>query len=381
MRIIALYSTISSLFLLILTGASVVSLVVWVYLALFHGRFWRARDESAPVAEAPVRRVAVIIPARDEAETIGRAVASLARQDYAGDLRIFVVDDHSSDGTADRARSAADGVAVVPAEALPAGWTGKMWAVAQGLKRALAVAPDYVLLTDADIEHAPDNVRSLVARAERDGLDLASFMVRLGNGTLAERALIPAFVFFFFKLYPPARAKGAAGGCMLVRAAALERIGGVERIRGEMIDDCALAREITRSGGRIWLGLTAQTHSLRSYGGFGDIAHMIARTAFTQLGHSAIMLAGTVLGMLLIYVVPPAAALCGIWYGVAAWLIMAALYVPMLRFYGQSLAWAPLLPLVALFYTGATIQSAVRYWTGRGGSWKGRVQDARRPFA
>ena len=367
------------MFLLILTGASIVSLVVWIYLALFHGWFWRALDESAPVGEAPARRVAVVIPARNEAETIARSARSLARQDYAGELRIFVVDDHSTDGTANQARSIS-GVTVVAADALPSGWTGKMWAVSQGLKHALAMAPDYVLLTDADIEHAGDSVRALVSRAERDHLDLASFMVRLRNTTLAERAMIPAFVLFFFKLYPPSRASGAAGGCMLVRASALERIGGVDRIRGEIIDDCALAREIKRSGGRLWLGLTTRTHSLRSYGGFGDIARMISRTAFTQLGHSALMLAGTVAGMLLIYAVPPVAALCGIWFGIAAWLIMAALYAPMLRFYGQSIAWAPLLPLTALCYTGATIQSAVRYWMGRGGSWKGRIQDVRPPL-
>ena len=161
---------------------------------------------------------------------------------------------------------------------------------------------------------------------------------------------------------------------MLVRPAALARIGGVERIRGEIIDDCALAREIKRAGGRLWLGLTARTRSLRSYGGFGEVAHMIARTAFTQLGHSTLLLTGTVLGMVLIYVVPPVAALCGSWWGVAAWAFMTALYVPMLRFYGQSIMWAPALPLVAVFYTGATVLSAVRYWSGRGGAWKGRVQ-------
>lgn len=359
----------------ILTSASVISLAAWIYLALFHGWFWRAVDESAPVRDAPARRVSVVIPARNEADVIGRAVASLARQDYAGSIRTFVVDDHSTDATAERARAAVPDVTVIGAEPLPPGWTGKMWAVSRGLERALADAPDYVLLTDADIEHAPDNVRSLVARAERDQLDLVSFMVRLRNSTFAEQALIPAFVFFFFKLYPPSHGIGAAGGCMLVRASRLERIGGVSRIGGEIIDDCALAREIRRDGGRVWLGLSARTHSLRSYGGFGDIAHMIARTAFTQLGHSTLLLAGTVIGMLLIYVVPPVAAFCGIRWGMIAWLIMAALYVPMLRFYGQSLGWAPALPLVALFYTGATVLSAIRYWTGRGGSWKGRVQD------
>jgi hopene-associated glycosyltransferase HpnB len=354
-----------------------VSLLIWIYLALFHGGFWRVRDEAPPPCAAPPRAIAAVIPARDEAETIGRAVASLAKQDYAGAIRIFVVDDHSTDGTADRAREGSDQAEVIAARPLPAGWTGKMWAVSQGLERALATNPDYVLLTDADIEHAPDNVRSLVARAERDRLDLASFMVRLRNTSFAERAMIPAFVFFFLKLYPPARGVGAAGGCMLVRAAALERIGRVHRIRGEIIDDCALAREIRGSGGRVWLGLTSRTRSLRSYGGFGEIAHMISRTAFTQLRHSTLLLAGTVAGMLVIYVVPPVAACFGLWTGMAAWLLMMLLYAPMLRFYRQTLAWAPVLPLIAMFYTGATIQSAVHYWSGRGGAWKGRVQDAR----
>ena len=350
---------------------------VWAYLLVFRARFWLIRDESEPVGEAPARRVAVVIPARDEAATIGRTVRSLAAQSYAAELAIFVVDDHSADGTGDIAR--AEGARVMEAEPLPPGWTGKMWAVSQGLEHALALNPDFVLLTDADIEHAPDNITSLVARAERDRLDLTSYMVRLENRTPAERFAIPAFVFFFFKLYPPGLGtRGAAGGCMLARASALRRIGGVSRIRGEVIDDCALAREISRSGGRLWLGLTSKTRSLRSYGTFGEIAHMIARTAFTQLNYSALMLAGTVFGMTLIYLAPPAFTMAGSIPGAIAWLLMSVSYAPMLRFYGQSVLWAPLLPAVALFYTGATIQSAVRYWTGRGGHWKGRVQAARR---
>ena len=327
--------------------------------------------------------MAVVIPARDEGESIGRAVRSLRAQDYGGDLRIFVVDDHSTDDTAERAREA--GASVIKSDALSAGWTGKMWAVSQGLDVALAASPDYVLLTDADIEHGPDNVRSLVARAESDNLDLTSCMVRLENATFAEKALIPAFVFFFLKLYPPeriarpGRTAGAAGGCMLVRAAALERIGRVGRIRNRIIDDCALAREVKQSGGRLWLGLTVETRSLRSYHGFGEIAGMIARTAFTQLHHSTLLLAGTVAGMAVIYLVPPLTALFtplpAAGMGALAWLLMAFAYTPMLRLYRQSVLWAPLLPLVALFYTWATILSALRYWTGRGGGWKGRVQD------
>lgn len=358
---------------------SILALGIWIYLLALRGGFWLARDESEPCGIASAVRVAVVIPARDEAGTIGRAVSSLARQDFAAELRVFVVDDHSADATAERAREAS--AEVIASAALPAGWTGKMWAVSQGLERALAADPDYVLLTDADIEHSPDSVRSLVARAERDRLDLASYMVRLENRALCERFAIPAFVFFFLKLYPPAwiaapgrGTAGAAGGCMLARASALRRIDGVNRIRGEIIDDCALAREIKRTGGRIWLGLTAKTRSLRRYSTFSGIADMIARTAFTQLGHSTPMLAGTVAGMLLVYGVPPAMALTGNAAAGAAWLLMSIAYVPMLRLYKQSILWAPALPLIAAFYTAATIHSAIRYWTGRGGHWKGRTQ-------
>lgn len=369
-----------------LTATSAVSLAIWIYLLAFHGRFWLVRDDGQRPLDVAAKSVAVVIPARDEAATIGLTVRSLLRQEYGGCVSVFVVDDHSTDVTAALAREA--GAEVIAAKPLPSGWTGKMWAVSQGLEQAMAIEPDYVLLTDADIEHGPNSIRNLVARAERDQLDLTSYMVRLENSRFAERATIPAFVFFFFELYPPSwiadrsrRTAGAAGGCMLVRASALKRIGGVERIKGEIIDDCALAREIKQSGGRLWLGLTSTTRSLRSYGNFGEIAHMISRTAFTQLRHSGLLLVGTVLGMLLIYVVPSIAALSGAMpataLGTAAWLIMGAMYVPMLRFYGQSLFWAPFLPAVAAFYTVATVQSAVSYWRGKGGAWKGRIQDVR----
>ena len=269
---------------------------------------------------------------------------------------------------------------------LPLGWTGKLWAVSQGVEAALQWRPDYLLFTDADIRHAPDNVRSLVARAEANGLDLASYMVRLHCGSFAEAALIPAFVFFFLKLYPPrwiadprSKVAGAAGGCILIRASALERIGGVASIRSEIIDDCALARAVKSSGGRIWMGLTSATHSTREYTGFGEIWNMIARTAFTQLRHSAALLAGTVAGMMVLYIAPPALVFTGdassVALGAAAWAGMTAAYVPSVRFYRRSLLWAPVLPLAAAFYVAATVGSAVRYWSGRGGQWKGRVQD------
>jgi hopene-associated glycosyltransferase HpnB len=333
--------------------------------------------------------VAVIIPARDEAESIGDAVRSLVASRYDGPLRVFVIDDHSSDGTADIARQAGgDPVTVISSRDLPPGWTGKLWAVAQGVEAASRTAPDFFLLTDADIVHAPGNVARLVARAQRDRLDLASVMVRLHCRTLAERFTVPAFVLFFFKLYPPAwianprsSVAGAAGGCILIRPEVLARIGGIAAIRSELIDDCALARRAKSTGGRIWLGISRDTESIRPYATFAAVREMIARTAFTQLRHSALLLAGTLAGMALIYLAPPlllfapnnvARAL-----GLAAWILMSAAYIPALRFYRQPVLLAPLLPLTAAFYTFATVESAVRYWRGSGGMWKGRVQDSK----
>jgi hopene-associated glycosyltransferase HpnB len=358
-------------------------------LLLARGGFWLFREviERDPIPEdASMPAVAVIIPARDEAANIGEAVRSLFASRYAGPLHVFVVDDHSSDGTSDIARQAGgDRVVVIASRALPLGWTGKLWAVAQGVEAASATAPDFVLLTDADIVHAPGNVARLVARAQRDRLDLASVMVHLHCQTLPERFTVPAFVFFFFKLYPPAwianphsSIAGAAGGCILIRPEALARVGGIAAIRSELIDDCALARRVKSVGGRIWLSLSRDTESLRLYATFSSVREMIARTAFTQLRHSALLLAGTLAGMALIYLAPPlllfapdnvARAL-----GLAAWTSMTVAYIPALRFYRQPVLLAPLLPLTAAFYTFATVESAVRYWRGSGGMWKGRVQ-------
>ena len=371
------------------TAIGVVSLAIWIVLLAGRGGFWRFREviEHDPLPnEESAPSVAAIVPARDEAETVGRAVKSLLGSRYGGRLHVFVVDDHSSDGTADIARQAGgDRIAVVSARPLPPGWTGKLWAIAQGVEAARGTSPGYLLFTDADIVHASGNVAKLVARAQRDDLSLASVMVRLHCSTVAERLTIPAFVFFFFKLYPPAwiaradsRTAGAAGGCILIRTQALARIGGIPSIRNELIDDCALARRVKADGGRIWLGLSRDTQSIRAYGGFSEVRKMIARSAFTQLHHSALVLAGTIAGMALIYLAPPlllfapqnvARAL-----GLAAWLLMSIAYAPALRFYGQPLLSAPFLPLTAVFYTFATVESAVRYWLGTGGLWKGRAQ-------
>jgi hopene-associated glycosyltransferase HpnB len=328
-----------------------------------------------------------VIPARNEEPVVGRAIASLLQQNYPGTLRVFLVDDHSTDATI-AAAGTHERLTIVKARPLPDGWTGKLWAISEGLQQASSMQADYILLTDADIVHAPDNIAGLVARAETGNLDLVSYMVKLQCRTLAERALIPAFVFFFFKLYPPAwvarsdrSIAAAAGGCMLLRASALARIGGISAIRGELIDDCALARAVKQTGGTIFLGLTRQTCSIRDYTTFGEIHRMIARTAFTQLGHSTALLIGTLLAMAVIYLAPPLLLLTrdpiAVTCGAVAWLLMIISYVPTLHFYSRSIAWAVVLPLIALFYITATLDSAVRYWTGRGGLWKDRVQIAR----
>jgi hopene-associated glycosyltransferase HpnB len=371
-----------------LAGAA--ALAIWIYLLLGRGGFWRMRDASPQgtlPAVAPV--VAAVIPARNEALVVGRAIGSLARQRYPGEFHMVLVDDDSADGTADAARGAAppELLEVVQAGRVPAGWTGKLWAASEGIRAAGRFQAEYLLLTDADIVHPPENLSALVARAESCGYDMVSFMATLECRTFAERALIPAFVFFFFMLYPPAwidrsrrETAAAAGGCILIRREMLERVGGIAGIRGALIDDCALARAVWRQGGRVWMGLSAATQSIRGYATWGEIGRMISRSAFAQLHHSVWLLAGTVLGLALTYMVPPvlaftarapAAAL-----GAGGWLSMSIAYFPALRFYRRSPLWAPLLPAIAAFYLGATIHSAVCYWRGAGGMWKGRAQDA-----
>ncbi len=362
------------------------SLGAWLYLFTTRGGFWQISASLKPAVPALAKSVCVIIPARNEEAVIGAAVSSLLEQNHPGPLHIIVVDDHSSDRTV--AVATQNGVTIVQANRLPAGWSGKLWAISEGLKYARSLAPDYLLFADADVVHAHGNIAELVARAESEKLDLVSLMVKLRCRSLAETLLIPAFVFFFFMLYPPAwiaqrgrRTAGAAGGCILIRPSAIDRIGGIASIRNAIIDDCTLARAVKSTGGRIWLGVTEETRSIRDYTTFAEIRAMISRTAFAQLQHSSWLLAGTILGMAIIYLAPPLLLftnhpLAAIW-GLAAWILMIIAYSPALRFYGRSVAWAPLLPLVALFYMSATIDSALSYWTGRGGVWKERVQDAR----
>jgi hopene-associated glycosyltransferase HpnB len=377
-----------------LIAAGVLTLLIWGYLLLGRSGFWRIRPAVPPsLTKGLPARIAAVIPARNEADVVGRTVTSLLRQSSASSIHIFLVDDTSTDGTAQAAREAAAAVGcaemltVVDGRTLPAGWSGKMWAVQQGIELAAKTAPDFFLLTDADIEHAPDSLTSLVSIAHAGAYDLASFMVKLYCESPAEKLLIPAFVYFFFKLYPPAlisdpksTTAGAAGGCILIRPAALAHAGGIEAICHEVIDDCALALRVKRSGGHLWLGTSATTRSIRPYGSFSEIGRMISRSAFNQLHHSALLLIASMVGMTITYLLPPALVLFGhrtvpAILGAAAWLLMSLSYVPVLRLYRLNVSWALALPLAAVFYVGATFHSAWKYWTGRGGEWKGRVQD------
>jgi hopene-associated glycosyltransferase HpnB len=365
---------------LIIEIVAAVSLGAWVYLCTARGGFWQIKIPAKAARVAPQKSVCVIIPARNEQAVVGQAIVSLRP------LHVILVDDHSSDRTAVVAAEA--GAEVISAGPLPPGWSGKLWAISEGLKHARSLEPDYLLFTDADIVHGPNDIAELVARAETENLDLVSLMVKLQCRSLAETLLIPAFVFFFFMLYPPAwvnrrdrRTAAAAGGCILIRPGALDRIGGIESIRDAIIDDCALARAVKRTGGGIWLGVTNDTRSIRDYTTFGEIRAMISRTAFAQLQHSALLLAATVLGMAIIYLAPTlllfARSPLSSALALAAWILMMIAYSPTLRFYGRSVAFAPLLPLIALFYISATIDSAIAYWAGRGGLWKDRIQDER----
>jgi hopene-associated glycosyltransferase HpnB len=368
------------------------ALATWLYLVLGRGAFWlaRERDDWQPVPPAAWPRVAAVVPARNEAVTVRDSIGSLSRQDYSGSLQVFLVDDNSDDGTAAVARGAAGERAahtltIVDGKPLPAGWTGKLWAVKQGIDAAegAPARPDYLLLTDGDIVHDPDSVSRLVAHAEAKGLVLTSLMAKLRCESLAERVHVPAFIFFFQMLYPfawanrPGPTAAAAGGCMLVRADALRQAGGIAIIRDALIDDCALAAKM-KAQGPIWLGLTDRVRSIRPYPRLSDLRRMVSRSAYAQLRYSPLLLAATVLGMLLTYLVPPLMALFGSglarWLGLAAWGVMALAFQPTLRFYRLSPLWGLALPGIALLYMIYTLDSAYQHARGRGGAWKGRVQ-------
>jgi len=376
----------------------VIVLGIWLHLFFGRGWFWRVSradaDSESPDASSPLPAVTAVVPARNEAETISRAIASLLQQDYPGKFSVVLVDDHSDDATASLARQAAqeagaaDRLQIIHAPDLPSGWTGKLWALQAGVSSTEVAKPQFFWFTDADISHAPDTLRRLVARAERERLDLASLMVLLQVGASPERMLIPPFLYFFLMLYPPKwivdsdlSTAGAAGGCVLLRRDALERIGGLAAIRGEVIDDCALAREVKTTGRRIWMGLTRRSVSLRKYETFGEIRDLIARTAFTQLRYSSALLLAALAAMLLTYVAPVLLlfvhdATARVLGGVGC-LLMALSFAATVRFYRISALWSLALPFAALFYSGATWISAVRYWRGRGAQWKGRAQARR----
>jgi len=369
-------------------------LVIWLYLLFGRGGFWlgRDRDDIISAGEGAWPSVAAVIPARDEAACIGGTVASLLRQDYPGEFNVIVVDDQSRDATAQVARDAATALGaaqrltVLSGRALPAGWTGKLWAQQQGVEAASTMAhpPVYLLFTDADIDHAPHSLSALVARARSGGYVLTSLMAKLRCESLAERMFIPAFIFFFQMLYPfswsnnPRRATAAAaGGCMLVRREVLAEAGGMASIRTALIDDCALAKRL-KAHGPIWIGLTDRVQSVRVYPALTDIRHMVSRTAYAQLRYSPLLLAGTILGLAITYLAPVALTVFATglarFLGIAAWLLMALAFQPTLRFYGRSGLWGLALPAIAATYMAFTVDSAYQHARGRGGMWKGRAQ-------
>ncbi|WP_088347884.1 MULTISPECIES: glycosyltransferase [Rhodomicrobium] len=374
------------------------ALAAWLYLIFARGGFWRAdmREEREASPEPQVwPRVVAVVPARNEADVIAESLGSLLQQDYPGSFEVILVDDQSTDATAANARAAAarllrpERLVVVEGEPLPQGWAGKLWAMKQGVDHAGSQPkrPDYLLFTDADIAFAPDALRHLVSHAEARDTVLTSWMVKLRCESLAERGLIPAFVFFFQMLYPFAwvnrpdnETAAAAGGCMLVRRDALTQAGGIEAIRNALIDDCALGERL-KSVGPVWLGLTERAHSLRPYPDVGDIRRMVARSAYDQLGYSPLVLAGVALAMTLIFLLPPLYAVFGTGlaqsFGALAWVLMAFAFQPILRFYRLSPLWGLALPAIAALYLMFTLDSAYQYMRGRGGLWKGRVQARR----
>jgi hopene-associated glycosyltransferase HpnB len=369
-------------------------LAIWLYLLAGRGAFWLAgeRDDEVAAGEGVWPSITAVIPARDEAECVGETVASLLRQNCPGEFTVIVVDDQSRDATAQVARDAAatldatDRLTVLSGRALPVGWTGKLWAQQQGVEAAEAhlQPPAYILFTDADIVYAPDELRKLTARAQSGSYVLTSLMAKLRCESLAERMFIPAFIFFFQMLYPfawandPRRATAAAaGGCMLVRRDALARAGGMASIRTALIDDCALAKRL-KAHGPIWIGLTDGVRSVRAYPALEDIRRMVSRTAYAQLRYSPLLLAGTVLGLAITYLAPVLLAVfaggTARLLGIAAWLLMALAFQPILRFYRVSPLWGLALPAIAAIYMAFTVDSAYQHARGRGGMWKGRAQ-------
>ncbi|WP_405833228.1 glycosyltransferase [Streptomyces sp. NBC_01176] len=370
------------------------SLVAWLWLLLGQGFFWRT-DLRLPPRREPDDwpSVCVVVPARDEAGVLPASLPTLLAQDYPGPAEVFLVDDGSSDGTGELARELAGAHGGLPLTVdspgePPAGWTGKLWAVRHGIALARTREPVYLLLTDADIAHAPDSLRTLVAAAHTGGFDLVSQMARLRVESVWERLVVPAFVYFFAQLYPfrwiamrGSRTAAAAGGCVLLRADTAERARIPDAVRHAVIDDVALARAVKGVGGHIWLGLAERVDSVRPYPRLHDLWRMVSRSAYAQLRHNPLLLLGTVLGLAVVYLVPPVALVTGLVVGSTggaaagglAWLLMTATYLPMLRYYRQPWWLAPLLPVTAFLYLLMTVDSAVQHYRGRGAAWKGRT--------
>ncbi|MFG2882607.1 glycosyltransferase [Streptomyces sp. NPDC048297] len=376
------------------TVVSLASLAAWCWLLLCQGFFWRT-DVRLPRRREPEAwpSVCVVVPARDEAAVLPASLPSLLAQEYPGRAEVVLVDDGSTDGTGELARELSRRHGGLPLTVAspgepPAGWTGKLWAVRHGIGLARARGPEYLLLTDADIAHAPDSLRELVAAARTGGFDVVSQMARLRVESLWERLVVTAFVYFFAQLYPfrrigrkGSRTAAAAGGCVLLRAETAERARIPDAIRHAVIDDVALARAVKGVGGHVWLGLAERVDSVRPYPRLHDLWRMVSRSAYAQLRHNPLLLLGTVAGLALVYLVPPAAVVTGAVtgdavtaaVGAAAWAVMAATYVPMLRYYRQPLWLAPLLPFTAFLYLLMTVDSAVQHYRGRGAAWKGRT--------
>ena len=403
----------------VLIGVGLLSLLIWLGVLLHPARPWDFQpvgdDEPFPPSLAPWPAVCILVPARNERDSLPETLPSLLTQEYPGEFAVVVVDDRSQDGTAEIARAIAkkcgteERLAVITGAPLPPGWVGKVWALEQGASfcgvggrepSQLKISkPEYLLLTDADIRHAPDSLRRLVAESQGERLALNSRMARLRCVSGPERLLIPPFVFFFNLLYPmrqvnnPRHAMaGAAGGCVLLQTAALERAGGFSCIKNCIIDDVSLARQIKRVDAPIRLALSRrEVESRRAYDSLHTIWVMVRRTAFTELQYSWVRLLGTLVGMALMFVVPPlwtiggvgillaewgspitetSLLVCASLIGLAAWTIMALVYRPAVRFFQLSPMWCWLLPVAGVLYEGMTLDSAMRYVTGKHIGWR-----------